>query len=135
MILDLLGLDKKMATWICAAIVSVSLLTTTIVWAKTYYDIRADAVAIAEAAKKKKDTVAEFTEEKMKKAQNALDYVNKAIARQFTDRKLCVIRTLTDEKECGPHTFDNKEACEKFKQWIIETDKHKVNTYECKVIE
>ena len=155
MILDLLGLDKKMATWICAAIVSVSLLTTTIVWAKTYYDIRADAIAVVEAAKEKKDAVGEAfntaenaTRTTLGKTLGVFQKLTPANAtamlEEAKDQRLCVTRPLTEETECGPHVFDNKTACEEFKKWLhwmaenhpyIETDPHKVNTYECKVIE
>jgi len=146
MIFDLLGIDKKLGIWICASIVSVSLLSTTIIWAKTYYDIRADAVAVVEVAKEKRDAVGKSFDEAEEATKGVLvdagDVLKGFTPTKITDmmeeardRSLCVFRPLTEENECGPIVFDNKDSCDKFLEWVVKTDPHKVNTYECRVIE
>jgi len=149
MIFDLLGIDKKLGIWICASIVSVSLLSTTIIWAKTYYDVRADAVAVVEVAKEKKDAIGKSFDRARKASREVFDklivagILEKAQRDQFGSEqyvvgytwntRMCVKRTQVDAEgvECGLHTFETMKACRDFEKWLHRVDWHGKNIYIC----
>lgn len=135
MIFDLLGIDKKLGIWICASIVSVSLLSTTIIWAKTYYDVKADVVAVKEAAKDKKDAIGESFDRAKKVTKGALNKLTIASLLEDAqrDQRMCVVRTQVDMEwaECGSHVFDTVKACRDFEEWLDRVDWHGKNIYLC----
>jgi hypothetical protein len=144
MIFDLLGIDKKLGIWICASIVSVSLLATTIIWAKTYYDVKADIVAVKEVVQKKKDAVGESFDRAEKVTRKTIGKTL-GVFHELTptglmaaleaqrDHMMCVLREHVDPSMylCGPHVFDTKSSCVGFKDWLLSVDWHGSNSYSC----
>ena len=135
MILDFLGVDKKVGIWICASIVSVSLLSTTIIWAKTYYDVKADVVAVKEVVEDKKAVIEHLVQNAQRATRKAFDKLTIAgiLEKAQRDQRMCVKRTQVDSAgvECGSHTFETVKACRDFEEWLHRVDWHGKNIYIC----
>ena len=128
-------IDKKLGIWICASIVSLSVLSTTIIWAKTYYDVKADVVAVKEAAKDKKVAIGESFDRARKATRGAFDKLTIASLLEDAqrDQRMCVVRTEVDMEHafCGPHVFETAKACRDFEEWLHSVDWHGKNIYLC----
>ena len=132
-------IDKKLGMWICASIISVSLLSTTIIWTKTYYDVKADVVAVKEAAKDKKVAIGESFDRTRKTIRGAFDKLtvksidNSVLEDAQRDHMMCVLRTHVDPSMyvCGPNIFDTRASCVGFKDWLLSVDWHGSNSYSC----
>lgn len=150
MILEKLGITKKTGVLICATIISVSLLSTAVIYARIYYDAKEKIDNTVEYVKEKKDAVGEAFDKAEDKTRKTWDKLAAATPESLKelretaermmeaqiDQRMCVVRHEIDSTvaECGLHVFETVGSCYNFREWLYShnVDWHGKNDYFCK---